>query len=65
MSMKCASEKELRKNIEKALGELGIEAEVNYYRITDEEAEKLGLKGSPSIFINGKDIQPAQVRGFS
>ncbi len=65
LSMTCASEQALKENIKQALMEEAIEAEVNFYRITDEEAERLGLRGSPSVLINGKDIQPAPVTGFS
>ena len=65
MSMTCASEEPLRENINRALGELGIDAEVNFYRITEDEAKGLGLRGSPSVLINGQDIQPAPVEGFS
>ena len=65
MSMTCASEEPLRENINRALGELGIDAEVNFYRITEDEAKRLGLRGSPSVLINGQDIQPASVEGFS
>lgn len=65
MSMTCGSEDELRDNINRVLEQEGIEAEANFRRITDDEAERLGLKGSPSILINGHDIQPATVTGFS
>jgi acylphosphatase len=38
---------------------------VNYHRITDEEAEELGLKGSPTILIDGVDPYPSEIDGFS
>jgi hypothetical protein len=38
---------------------------VNFYRITDDEADIKGLKGSPSVLIDGVDIQPADIIGFS
>ncbi len=65
MSLRCGSEDALRNNIFKALKLEGIDGEVNFYRITDEEAKNLGLRGSPSVLINGKDIQPADITGFS
>lgn len=65
MSLRCGSEDALRNNIDKALKLEGIDAEVSFYRITDEEAKNLGLRGSPSILINGKDIQPVDITGFS
>jgi hypothetical protein len=65
MSMACASEEPLRENMERALEAEGVEAEVNYYRITEDEARSLGLRGSPSVLINGEDIQPVDITGFS
>lgn len=65
MSLRCGSEDALRENISKALELEKISAEVNFFRITEDEAKALGLKGSPSILIDGKDIQPADIEGFS
>jgi len=65
LSMTCASEQALKENIQQVLKAEGIEAEVNFYRITEDEAQRRGLRGSPSVLINGKDIQPAPVTGFS
>jgi hypothetical protein len=65
LSRGCASENALRENLNKALGLEAVEARVNFRRITDEEAEDLGLKGSPSVLIDGKDVQPVDVQGFS
>jgi hypothetical protein len=65
MSSGCESEDALRKNIFEALELEGIKAEVNFYRINDEEARSLGLKGSPSVLINSRDIQPVNITGFS
>jgi hypothetical protein len=65
LSEGCASEDALRENLNQALGLEAVEAQVNFRRITDEEAADLGLKGSPSVLINGKDVQPVDVQGFS
>jgi hypothetical protein len=65
MSQSCGAEYELRENILQALALEGVKAEVDFYRLNDREAELLGLRGSPSVRINGKDIQPAEVKGFS
>lgn len=65
MSLKCGSEDALRENILKALVLENITAEVNFYRITEEQAKSMGLRGSPSVLINGQDIQPAPIEGFS
>ncbi|BCB97047.1 hypothetical protein JZK55_19690 [Dissulfurispira thermophila] len=65
MSLRCGSEDALRENISKALELEDISADVNFYRITDEKAKNLGLRGSPSVLINGKDIQPVDITGFS
>ena len=65
LSIGCASENALRENLNKALELEAVKAKVNFSRITDIEAAELGLRGSPSVLINGKDIQPANVQGFS
>lgn len=65
MSLRCGAEDALRESISKALELEGISAEVNFYRITEEQARALGLKGSPSVLINGEDIQPIDIEGFS
>jgi hypothetical protein len=65
MSFGCSSEEELRDNISKALTLERKKAKVNFYRITDDEADIKGLKGSPSVLIDGVDIQPADIIGFS
>ncbi len=65
MSLRCGSENALRENISKALELEKSSAEVNFYRITEDEARSLGLKGSPSVLIDSKDIQPADIEGFS
>lgn len=64
-SMECTSDVLLKKNIPEALASEEIEAEINYHRIDDEEAEKLGLRGSPTILIDGIDPFPSEVTGFS
>jgi len=65
MSVKCGSEDALRDNIEKAMGREGIKAEVVFRRIGDKEAQALGLKGSPSVLVNGKDVDPQDISGFA
>ncbi len=65
MSLRCSSEEPLKENIETALALEGMKAEVTFRRIEDEEAAMLGLKGSPSVFINGKNIDPQEMSGFA
>ena len=65
MSPECGSEEDLRKNITCALAEEKIEAKVSLYRIDDDTAASLKVTGSPSIFINGKELQPQGLVGFS
>ncbi len=65
LSPECASEEALRKNITRALATEKIEAELSVYRIDNEKAIALGVTGSPSVFINGKELQPQGLVGFS
>ena len=65
LSLSCGAGDDLRENISSALTLEEVQAEVNFYRIDEREAGCLGLSGSPSVLINGEDIQPAEERGFS
>jgi len=65
LSMGCSSEAALRHNLNEALAEEGIETDVTCHRIDEEEAERLNLKGSPTILINGVDPFPSDIDGFS
>lgn len=65
LSPECASEEDLRKNISFALAAEMVNADVNYHRIDDDKAVALGLSGSPSVFINGIELQPQGTVGFS
>ncbi len=55
LSEMCGSYYQLRENINAALAELGITARVEYHTIYYEDAVRLDIKGSPSIWINGSD----------
>jgi predicted thioredoxin/glutaredoxin len=55
MSEICGSYYQLRENIERALAELHIRAEIAYHTVYYDEAVNRGIKGSPSIWINGSD----------
>ena len=65
LSPECGAEEGLRKNIALALSLQNTEAQVKFYRVNDDQAVELGLSGSPSIFINEKELQPQQSAGFS
>ena len=65
LSQGCQSEEALKMSIATALERDGIKADVNFHRLNDDEASSLGLSGSPSVFINGKELQPSGTVGFS
>jgi hypothetical protein len=65
LSEDCGSESVLKTNIATALENEGVETEVDFYRIDDAKALSLGVSGSPSVFINGKELQPLGAEGFS
>ena len=65
ISQGCGSEDALKENIDRALQDEQIQAEVGIHRISDEKAAELKLSGSPSVFINGKELQPSGTIGFS
>ena len=60
----CSSEKALKENIARALEDEKIHGEVSRHRISNEKATELKLSGSPSIFINGRELQPQGIVGF-
>ena len=51
----CGSYHQLREHLDRVLVELHISAEVTYHTVHYDEAVNLGVEGSPSIWINGKD----------
>ena len=55
MSEPCGSYHQLREYLVRALAELHIMADVTYHTVYYDEAVNRGIKGSPSIWINGKD----------
>jgi hypothetical protein len=65
LSPECASEEALRKNIKRALTIEKVEADLSFHRIDDNKAMALGVTGSPSVFINGKELPPQGLVGFS
>jgi hypothetical protein len=65
LSPECGSEAPLQENIRRALAMEKVEAEITLHRIDDNKALALGVTGSPSVFIDGKELQPQGVIGFS
>ena len=56
----CPSHPEALALLETVLAEHGIEAAVELRRVeTDDEAEELRFPGSPTIRIDGRDVDPA------
>ena len=56
MSEFCGSYYQVRKNVELAIADLGIIADVNFHTIYYDDAVNRNIKGSPSIWVNGKDV---------
>ncbi len=55
----CPSHPKARQRLQQALDELGMEAEIEEIQVlTDEEAERWGFPGSPTILVEGQDIDP-------
>ena len=61
----CPSYKVALANIKAALKEKKLQAELKLINVESEEkAEKVGFQGSPSVRINGKDLE-GRDKGFS
>lgn len=65
LSAGCGSEGALRDNLARAVAKEAVEATVQFHRIDDAEAMAMRVSGSPSIFINQKELQPLDAIGFS
>ncbi len=55
MAEACGSYYTLRENLDCALEELALQADIEYHTIYYDDAVARGIKGSPSLWINGKD----------
>jgi hypothetical protein len=53
----CSSKEKLKENIRQALLEEGMEAEISFRVLSQEEAEQLGIGGSPTVWVNGQDLE--------
>jgi len=51
----CGSYHQLRENLDHAIAELNAPVDVVYHTVYYDEAVSKGIKGSPSIWMNGKD----------
>jgi len=56
LSEYCGSYHQLRENIDRVLAESGLKADVEYHTLQYDEAVKQGVKGSPSVWVNGRDL---------
>jgi hypothetical protein len=55
----CPSHEEARELLEEVLRERGLDAQVEVRHVaTREEAAELGFPGSPTIRIDGRDVDP-------
>lgn len=55
----CPSHEEALERLRKVLDEEGIRADIEVVRVeTTEQAKRLRFPGSPTILVNGRDIDP-------
>ena len=60
----CPSHPEARALLDEVLAARGLDAEVEEREVTTtEEAEELAFPGSPTIRVDGRDVDPAGSRG--
>jgi hypothetical protein len=56
----CPSHPEARQLLEQVLEERGIDADLEVREVrTQQEAEELRFPGSPTILVDGRDVDPA------
>jgi hypothetical protein len=51
----CGSYHQLRENLDRAITELNVTVETTFHTIYYEDALSRNIKGSPSVWINGRD----------
>ena len=62
----CQSHDEALSRLRKVIAEDRIDAEIEIIRVqSDEEAKRLRFTGSPTILVDGKDIQPPTTTHYS
>ena len=64
----CPSHERALQLLREAIDEEGVDARVHIHRVeSDEEAERIGFPGSPTIRVNGVDIdeQPGLAAGLT
>lgn len=54
----CKSKERLVKNIKAAFIEEGIGAQILLKEMSREEAERSGIRGSPTVWVSGHDLEP-------
>ena len=60
----CPSHPEARALLDDVLADLGLSTRVEMHEVTtQEEAERLAFPGSPTILIDGRDIDPVGAKG--
>ena len=64
LSENCGSYHQLRENVDTAISELNAKDEISYRIVHYEDALRLGLRGSPTIRINGSDIDEGGAPGL-
>jgi len=62
----CPNAVPAREIVEQALTQLGVEADVQTVLVSGEEAPgSRGFAGSPTVLINGRDVEPTQATGVA
>jgi hypothetical protein len=56
LSEHCGSYHRLKENLDRALSDLALAAEVAFHTIYYDDAVAMGIKGSPTICLDGKDL---------
>ena len=59
----CGSKEKLEENVRRALLAEGMDVEVSFRVLSYEEAEQLGIGGSPTVWVNGQDMEPGTLPG--
>lgn len=56
----CGSEASLKEVLEQVRQQAPFPVEIRFHKLTATKAQELGIAGSPTVLVNGKDIAPEE-----
>lgn len=58
----CPNDGQTMRRVREVLVRMGMEAPIKLVEVAEHEAEAIGLLGSPTVLVDGEDIEPSESR---